>query len=194
MEEIYRDYTVMHMMLMAITATPICVCCLILFPVFIFRFFKRRIRGTYKRKNAVIQAFKYMGVGCLIVISIIAGFILAWGVPSIFVLIEFIWVTIIILKLLKKKGVIYYIATISIFATIGLWLVFNNNLPGPVAMESSCRHEYMLWFCEYRFYWIGQIVQLTLIYATPIAVLLLIMPNAIKKIKTKANKQDNNEK
>lgn len=37
-------------------------------------------------------------------------------------------------------------------------------------------------------------MMLMAISATPIAVLLLIMPNAIKKIKTKANKQDNNEK
>lgn len=194
MEDIALDYIFASFMHMAFLVAPICVCCIILFAVLLFRFFKRKLCGTYKCKNTIVEAFKYIGVGCLIVISLIAGFILASFAAPIFVLTEFIIVTIIILKLLKKRGAIYWIATILIFVAVGLWIVFNNNLPGPWVMECFRRHEYMQWSFEYRFYWCGQIVQLTLIYATPIAVLLLTMPNAIKKIKMKVNKRDSNER
>jgi hypothetical protein len=94
----------------------------------------------------------------------------------------------ILYNLLKKEHWPYWLSTLLLFAGIGLYLVFNNDLPGPFAMDMCSSTEYAQWFGVYRFYWCGTILEMTIYWAAPISIILLILLKVAKLIKARIGK------
>ena len=106
---------------------------------------------------------KLLGILCGVFVLVIGWLVFAIVAMPLHVMITVIVVAAILYLLLRREHWLLWISTILLFMVIGVYYVFNNDLPGPMMWSIADRpiDTPSQWFNNYRFFWWGVIINKT---------------------------------
>lgn len=158
----------------------------------VYRFFVKRINYEYihnyqSAQSILIEGLKYLIILCIIMVLIISWIGTGFIAHPINLLITTMIVTLSVYSLLKKEHWIFWACTILIFTVVGLYFIFNNELPGETTWSIADRPINVpgQWLYNYRFFWWGVIINQTFQYAGIISFCFLLVIKLAKLILNK---------
>lgn len=147
-----------------------------------YRFFYMRIRYGSKcnyssTKSVLVHGLKYIGIFVAIIIIAVEWFLFGIIGHPLHMLITIMAVSMVLFSLLKGEHWIFWICTILLFTIIGIYFIFNNDLPGETSWRIADRPIDVprQWLYNYRFFWWGVIINETFQYAGLISFILLAL-------------------
>ena len=155
----------------------------------IYRFFKKRKyvyieRKTWTLRQVMLESLKYIGVIGLIFMTLILWVTLSFTMQPLCMFITTCLVCTIIHVLLKHEKWWYWSVAILVFAVVGVWYVFNNDIEGPTLWRISddIVDTPGQWLDCYRFYWCGRVIHDTSLLGGLISFIILILVKVIRAI------------
>ena len=153
----------------------------------IYHFFIQRINRGFNcycnsTKYILIEGLKYLGICGLVLILGMAWLGTSFIAHPMNLLITVMVVTLTLYRLLNNEHWLLWGGTLMLFAVTGLFLIFNNELPGPM-MWSIADNPIDIpkqWFNNYRLFWWGIIINRTFQYAGCIVFCFLTIFKFIK--------------
>lgn len=114
-------------------------------------------------KSVLVQCLKYFGIFVAKIIIAVEWFIFGVIGHPLHMLITILTVSMVLFSLLKDEHWIFWICTSILFAAIGMYFVFNNELPGETSWRIADRPIDVpkQWLYNYRFFWWGIIINKT---------------------------------
>lgn len=155
----------------------------------IYRFFKKRKyvyreHKTWTSGQIILESLKYIGIIGLIFMTLIFWVTLSFTMQPLSMFITIYLVYTIIHVLLKHEKKFYWSVVILVFAVVGVWYVFNNDIKGPTLwmISDNIVDTPGQWLDCYRLYWCGQIIHDTSLLGGFISFIILITMKLIRKI------------
>ena len=134
----------------------------------LYRFLRKRFSevdgyNCHSPQSIIIEVLKYLGVLCGVFVLVIGWLTFAIVAMPLHVMITVMVVAAILYLLLRREHWLLWISTILLFMVIGVYYVFNNDLPGPMMWSIADRpiDAPSQWFNNYRFFWWGAIINKT---------------------------------
>ena len=162
----------------------------------IYRFFKKREyvyreHKTWTLRQIMLESLKYIGVIGLIFMTLILWVTLSFTMQPLSMFITIYLVYTIIHALLKHEKWWYWSVAILVFAVVGAWYVFNNDIEGPTLWRISddIVDTPGQWLDCYRFYWCGRVIHDTSLLGGLISFIILILMKLVREIYTQCKKK-----
>jgi hypothetical protein len=132
----------------------------------------------------MLESLKYIGVIGLIFMTLILWVTLSFTMQPLCMFITTCLVCTIIHVLLKHEEWWYWSVAILVFAVVGVWYVFNNDIEGPTLWRISddIVDTPGQWLDCYRFYWCGRVIHDTSLLGGLISFIILILMKVIRAI------------
>lgn len=163
----------------------------------IYRFFKKRKyvyreQKTWTLRQIMLESLKYIGVIGLIFMTLILWVTLSFTMQPLSMFITIYLVYTIIHALLKHEEWWHCAVVILVFAVVGAWYVFNNNIEGPTLWRISddIVDTPGQWLDCYRFYWCGRVIHDTSLLGGLISFIILILMKLVREIYTQCKKKN----
>ena len=155
----------------------------------IYRFFKKRefIYREYKTwtlRQIMLESLKYIGIIGLIFMTLILWVALSFTMQPLSMFITIYLVYTIIHALLKHEKWWYWAVVILVFAVVGAWYVFYNDIEGPTLwrISDSFVDTPRQWLDCYRLYWCGRVIHDTSLLGGFISFIILMAMKIIRWI------------
>ena len=162
----------------------------------IYRFFKKREyvyreHKTWTLRQIMLESLKYIGIIGLIFITLILWVALSFTMQPLSMFITIYLVYTIIHALLKHEKWWHCAVVILVFAVVGAWYVFNNDIEGPTLWRISDNivDTPGQWLDCYRFYWCGRVIHDTSLLGGLISFIILILMKLVREIYTQCKKK-----
>ena len=162
----------------------------------IYRFFKNRKyvyreHKTWTLRQVMLESLKYIGVIGLIFMTLILWVTLSFTMQPLSMFITIYLVYTIIHALLKHEKWWHCAVVILVFAVVGAWYVFNNDIESPTLWRISddIVDTPGQWLDCYRFYWCGRVIHDTSLLGGFISFIILILMKLVRDIYTQCKKK-----
>ena len=139
----------------------------------------------------MLESLKYIGIIGLIFITLILWVALSFTMQPLSMFITIYLVYTIIHALLKHEKWWHCAVVILVFAVVGAWYVFNNDIEGPTLWRISDNivDTPGQWLDCYRFYWCGRVIHDTSLLGGLISFIILILMKLVREIYTQCKKK-----
>ena len=163
----------------------------------IYRFFKNRKyvyreHKTWTLRQVMLESLKYIGIIGLIFMTLILWVTLSFTMQPLSMFITIYLVYTIIHALLKHEKKFYWSVVILVFAVVGVWYVFNNDIKDPTSwwISDNIVDTPGQWLDCYRLYWCGQVIHDTSLLGGFISFVILMVMKLIRVINTQCKKKE----
>ena len=154
------------------------------------RFIKRRLR-LYRAcrgcsfGQVVLEVLRYIGILALILVGCILWIFLALDLEPLGMAVIIYSALKVVYALLKRESWHWWLTTLLVFAIIGIWYVFNNDLPGPSSWRicDNIIDTPNQWFHSYHFYWLGNVACTTSLLGGMASSIMLLAVKGIRKLR-----------
>ena len=157
------------------------------------RFIKRRLR-VYRAcrgctfGQVVLEVLRYIGILLLCLFACVLWLLLSFDMQPFSIVAVIYLMFKVVYALLKRESWHWWLATLLVFAVIGIWYVFSNNLPGPSRWRicDNIVDTPNQWFHSYLFYWLGNVACSTSLLGGMASSIMLLAVKAIRKLRGNA--------
>lgn len=135
--------------------------------------------------QVVLEVLRYIGILALILAGCILWIFLIFDLEPLGMAVVIYSALKVVYALLKRESWHWWIATLLVFAVIGIWYVFSNNLPGPSRWRicDNIVDTPNQWFHSYLFYWLGNVAYCTSLLGGIASSIMLLMVKVICKLR-----------
>ena len=156
------------------------------------RFVKKRRQMYRARKGltcrqVVLEVLKFVSIIMLVFLAFILWLLLSLDMQPFGMLVVMYLMLEMVYHLLKRESWKWWFNTLLVFAVVGIWYVFENDLPGPMSWRicDNIIDTPGQWFDCYRLYWFGSVAYTTCLLGGVASAVMLLVVKGIRKLREK---------